>query len=161
MVSRGKMETRPRTCKKAHKVPAPCHLKLVTCYPSPDISIVRILSYPTSTVPAMTSIRKGTDTVNKREQLAQWTSLVADTGDLDMIAELAPEDATTNPSLLLAAARDERYRPMLQQAADLCRTLGHGDEMDWLTDCFACLAGLAYLACLSAISCVAMRLGDY
>ncbi|WP_414631552.1 transaldolase family protein, partial [Alcanivorax sp. UBA3183] len=70
--------------------------------------------------------------MNKREQLAQWTSLVADTGDLDMIAELAPEDATTNPSLLLAAARDERYRPMLQQAADLCRTLGHGGEMDWL-----------------------------
>ena len=71
--------------------------------------------------------------MNKREQLAQWTSLVADTGDLDMIAELAPEDATTNPSLLLAAARDERYRPLLQQAADLCRTLGHGGEMDWLT----------------------------
>jgi len=40
-------------------------------------------------VPALTL--KGTDTVNKREQLAQWTSLVADTGDLDMIAELAPE----------------------------------------------------------------------
>ncbi|WP_290538638.1 transaldolase [Alcanivorax sp.] len=88
---------------------------------------------------------KGTDTVNKREQLAQWTSLVADTGDLDMIAELAPEDATTNPSLLLAAARDERYRPMLQQAADLCRTLGHDGEMDWLTDCYACLAGQAIL----------------
>ena len=35
---------------------------------------------------------KGTDTVNKREQLAQWTSLVADTGDLDMIAELDPLD---------------------------------------------------------------------
>ncbi len=83
--------------------------------------------------------------MNKREQLAQWTSLVADTGDLDMIAELAPEDATTNPSLLLAAARDERYRPLLQQAADLCRTLGHGGEMDWLTDCYACLAGQAIL----------------
>ena len=41
---------------------------------------------------------KGTDTVNKREQLAQWTSLVADTGDLEMIAQLHPEDATTNPS---------------------------------------------------------------
>ncbi len=77
---------------------------------------------------------KGTDTVNKREQLAQWTSLVADTGDLEMIAQLRPEDATTNPSLLLAAARDERYRDLLQQAADLCRTLGPQGEMDWLTD---------------------------
>jgi len=88
---------------------------------------------------------KGTDTVNKREQLAQWTSLVADTGDLEMIAQLHPEDATTNPSLLLAAARDERYRDLLQQAADLCRTLGHQGEMDWLTDTYACLAGQAIL----------------
>jgi len=83
--------------------------------------------------------------VNKREQLAQWTSLVADTGDLDMIAQLEPEDATTNPSLLLAAARDPRYRDLLQQAADLCRTLGHEGEMDWLTDTYACLAGQAIL----------------
>ena len=83
--------------------------------------------------------------MNKREQLAQWTSLVADTGDLDMIASLAPEDATTNPSLLLAAARDERYRHLLEQAADLTRTLGHDGEIDWLTDTCACLAGQAIL----------------
>lgn len=83
--------------------------------------------------------------MNKREQLAQWTSLVADTGDLEMIAQLQPEDATTNPSLLLAAARDERYRDLLQQAADLSRALGHQGEMDWLTDTYACLAGQAIL----------------
>ncbi|MCG8393320.1 MAG: transaldolase [Pseudomonadales bacterium] len=83
--------------------------------------------------------------MNKREQLAQWTSLVADTGDLDMIASLAPEDATTNPSLLLAAARDERYRHLLELAADLTRTLGHDGEIDWLTDTCACLAGQAIL----------------
>ena len=83
--------------------------------------------------------------MNKREQLAQWTSLVADTGDLDMIAALAPEDATTNPSLLLAAAKDERYRGLLEQAATLCEELGHKGEMDWLTDICACLSGQAIL----------------
>ena len=83
--------------------------------------------------------------MNKREQLAQWTSLVADTGDLDMIAALAPEDATTNPSLLLAAARDDRYRDLLQQAAELASALGHAGELDWLTDTSACLAGQAIL----------------
>ncbi|MGB1466600.1 transaldolase [Alcanivorax nanhaiticus] len=85
------------------------------------------------------------ETVNKREQLAQWTSLVADTGDLDMIAALAPEDATTNPSLLLAAARDERYRELLDQAAELTRALGHAGDINWLTDTSACLAGQAIL----------------
>lgn len=83
--------------------------------------------------------------MNKREQLAQWTSLVADTGDLDMIAALAPEDATTNPSLLLAAARDERYRELLEQAVELTTALGHKGELDWLTDTSACLAGQAIL----------------
>ena len=47
---------------------------------------------------------------SKREQLEQWTTVVADTGDLDRIAELRPHDATTNPSLLLAAVRDEQER---------------------------------------------------
>ena len=83
--------------------------------------------------------------MNNREQLAQWTSLVADTGDLDMIANVAPEDATTNPSLLLAAAREARYQPLLEQAASLCRSLGQSGKIDWLTDTAACLAGQAIL----------------
>lgn len=83
--------------------------------------------------------------MNKRDQLAQWTTLVADSGDLNKITALAPEDATTNPSLLLAAARDPHYRPLLDQAAELCRDLGHAGELDWLTDACACLAGQAIL----------------
>ena len=41
---------------------------------------------------------------SKLEQLKQFTTVVADTGDLDAIARLQPVDATTNPSLLLKAA---------------------------------------------------------
>ena len=54
--------------------------------------------------------------ISKRQQLEQWTTVVADTGDLERIAALRPHDATTNPSLLLAAARDQRYRHLLDQA---------------------------------------------
>ncbi len=38
---------------------------------------------------------------SKLEQLKQFTTVVADTGDLDAITRLKPVDATTNPSLLL------------------------------------------------------------
>ena len=41
---------------------------------------------------------------SKLEQLKQFTTVVADTGDLDAITRLKPVDATTNPSLLLKAA---------------------------------------------------------
>ncbi|EKF72996.1 transaldolase B [Alcanivorax hongdengensis A-11-3] len=83
--------------------------------------------------------------MDKRAQLEQWTTLVADTGDLDKIADLQPEDATTNPSLLLAAAREPRYQHLLEQARTLCADLGHAGELDWLTDTYACLAGQAIL----------------
>ena len=82
---------------------------------------------------------------NQRQQLEQWTTVVADTGDLEMIAGLRPHDATTNPSLLLAAARDERYRYLLAQARELAREMGHGDDLAWCSDAFACVAGQAVL----------------
>ncbi len=42
---------------------------------------------------------------SKLEQLKRYTTVVADTGDLDAIARLQPVDATTNPSLLLATRK--------------------------------------------------------
>ena len=84
--------------------------------------------------------------ISKRQQLEQWTTVVADTGDLERIAELRPHDATTNPSLLLAAARDERYRHLLDQARELARELGHEGDLTWCTDAFACVAGQAVLS---------------
>lgn len=52
----------------------------------------------------------------KLDQLKQFTTVVADTGDLDAIARLKPVDATTNPSLLLKAAALPRYADLLDQA---------------------------------------------
>ncbi|MFC4860745.1 transaldolase [Pseudomonas sp. JS3066] len=53
---------------------------------------------------------------SKLDQLKQYTTVVADTGDLDAIARLKPVDATTNPSLLLKAAAMPRYAELLDKA---------------------------------------------
>jgi transaldolase len=58
---------------------------------------------------------------SKLEQLKQFTTVVADTGDLDAIARLQPVDATTNPSLLLKAAALPRYADHLQAAMSNCQ----------------------------------------
>ncbi len=55
--------------------------------------------------------------MNQLDQLKQWTKVVADTGDFQSMAEYQPQDATTNPSLILAASKDEKYRHLVEQAA--------------------------------------------
>jgi transaldolase len=50
------------------------------------------------------------------ESLQRWSVIVADTGDLAAIERFRPQDATTNPSLILASARDPRYRPLVEAA---------------------------------------------
>ncbi len=52
------------------------------------------------------------------ESLKRHSIVVADTGDIDAIARWKPQDATTNPSLLLAAAQDARYRHLANADAD-------------------------------------------
>ncbi len=54
--------------------------------------------------------------MNQLEQLKQFTTIVADTGDFQSIASFAPQDATTNPSLILKAVQKESYRHLLEQA---------------------------------------------
>src|SRR5437667_3197531 len=53
------------------------------------------------------------------ESLCKHSVVVADTGDIDAVARWKPQDATTNPSLLLASAADPRYRPRLERAMAL------------------------------------------
>lgn len=55
-------------------------------------------------------------TMNQLEALKQFSVVVADTGDLEAIERLRPQDATTNPSLLLKSAQDPRYQGLLAQA---------------------------------------------
>lgn len=52
----------------------------------------------------------------KLEQLRALTTVVADTGDIKDISKYQPEDATTNPSLILKAAQIAEYAPLIDQS---------------------------------------------
>jgi len=81
--------------------------------------------------------------MNQLEKLQQFTTLVADTGDIESIRRYQPEDATTNPSLLLKAVSLPHYEPLLQQARKFAEAHG-GDtrtQLDNATDKLAVLIG--------------------
>jgi transaldolase len=54
--------------------------------------------------------------MNSLESLKQHTIVVADTGDVEAIAEFRPQDATTNPSLLYNAAQKPQYAHLVEEA---------------------------------------------
>jgi transaldolase len=54
--------------------------------------------------------------VSQLEQIRKLTTIVCDTGDIDAIKKHRPTDATTNPSLILAAAQKPQYRHLIDEA---------------------------------------------
>lgn len=54
--------------------------------------------------------------MNQLEQLRQYTTVVADTGDFQTMKAFAPQDATTNPSLILKAVQKTDYQSLLEKA---------------------------------------------
>ena len=54
--------------------------------------------------------------MNQLDQLKQFTTVVADTGDFESIRQFSPQDATTNPSLIFKAVSQPEYAPLLDQA---------------------------------------------
>jgi transaldolase len=60
------------------------------------------------------------------DSLKKYTTVVADTGDIQAIAQYRPQDATTNPSLLFHAAQMPAYRKLVDQASDLAQEHGGG-----------------------------------
>jgi len=56
------------------------------------------------------------------QELQKCTTIVADTGDIDAIAVHRPQDATTNPCLILKAASLPRYNSLVQDAISAART---------------------------------------
>jgi len=53
--------------------------------------------------------------MNQLEQLKQYTTIVADTGDFQAIQAFTPQDATTNPSLIFKAVQKAEYKPLLEK----------------------------------------------
>ncbi|EBO9655490.1 transaldolase [Salmonella enterica subsp. enterica] len=58
------------------------------------------------------------------EKLKEVTTVVADSGDITAIREYHPEDATTNPSLILKATAQPLYRPLIEQAIEWANEQG-------------------------------------
>ena len=54
--------------------------------------------------------------VSQLDQLKQFTKVVADTGDFATLKDYAPQDATTNPSLILKAAQMPGYKSLVEAA---------------------------------------------
>ncbi|MCC4800884.1 transaldolase [Enterovibrio norvegicus] len=64
----------------------------------------------------------------KLEQLRKLTTVVADTGDIDAIAKYQPQDATTNPSLILKAADIPEYAPLIDDAIAYAKAMSQDTE---------------------------------
>ncbi len=74
--------------------------------------------------------------MNRLEALKQMSIVVADTGDIQSIAEYRPQDATTNPSLLYKAAQMPAYRHLVEDALNFGKQQGMDSEtrMRWTLD---------------------------
>ncbi|KQV87020.1 transaldolase [Pelomonas sp. Root1237] len=68
--------------------------------------------------------------MNQLDQLKTLTTVVADTGNFLQLAQFAPRDATTNPSLILKAVQSPDYAPLLKEAVEAHR----GKPLDEIVD---------------------------
>ena len=79
--------------------------------------------------------------MNQLDQLKQFTTVVADTGNFKQLAAFAPRDATTNPSLILKAVQQADYAPLLTDTVAAHR----GMPLDQIVDQVLVRFGLAIL----------------
>jgi transaldolase len=81
------------------------------------------------------------------ESLRQYTTVVADTGDIEAIAQYRPQDATTNPSLLFQAAQMPAYRHLVEEASEEASEQGgvHQRMAEEFIDCLFVLFGCEIL----------------
>ena len=70
--------------------------------------------------------------MNQLDALKQFNTVVADTGDFKQLAQFQPQDATTNPSLILKAVQKAEYAPLLAQTVERFRAKPLDEVMDRL-----------------------------
>ncbi len=68
--------------------------------------------------------------MNQLDQLKRHTTVVADTGNFKQLAQFAPRDATTNPSLILKAVQQPEYAPLLAEVVAAHRGMSLPDVID-------------------------------
>lgn len=77
-------------------------------------------------------------TMNQLDFLKQHTTVVADTGDFHQMQQFQPQDATTNPSLILKAVQKPEYAPLLKETVAQIGTKDLSKTMDHLLVRFGC-----------------------
>ena len=68
--------------------------------------------------------------MSQLDTLKQYTTVVADTGDFHQLAQFKPQDATTNPSLILKAVQQPDYAPLLAETVAAHRGLAQDQVVD-------------------------------
>ena len=76
--------------------------------------------------------------MNQLDSLKQFTTVVADTGDFKQLGQFKPQDATTNPSLILKAVQKADYEPLLASTVSRFRGRPLDETMDRLLVRFGC-----------------------
>lgn len=74
--------------------------------------------------------------MNQLEQLKQFTQVVADTGNFQSIQQYAPQDATTNPSLILKAVQLPEYQPLVKAVLEKHAEVPLDEKMNQLLVAF-------------------------
>ena len=76
--------------------------------------------------------------MNQLAALKQFTTVVADTGDFKQLAQYKPQDATTNPSLILKAVQKPDYQPLMTSVVNQFKGRALDEVMDRLLVRFGC-----------------------
>ena len=76
--------------------------------------------------------------MNQLEALKQFSTVVADTGDFKQLAQFKPQDATTNPSLILKAVQKPEYQPLMAAVVNKFKAKALDEVMDRLLVRFGC-----------------------
>ena len=76
--------------------------------------------------------------MNQLDALKQFTTVVADTGDFKQLGQFKPQDATTNPSLILKSVQKPDYAPLLASTVRQFRGRAIDEVMDRLLVRFGC-----------------------
>ncbi len=79
-----------------------------------------------------------TQPMTQLEALKSLTTVVADTGDFHQLAAFQPQDATTNPTLILKAVQKREYAHLLQEVVERNRSLSLEETVDRLLVRFGC-----------------------
>ncbi|ENZ8716942.1 transaldolase [Klebsiella aerogenes] len=73
--------------------------------------------------------------MNQLDTLKSYTVVVADTGDIESIKKFSPQDATTNPSLVLKAAQLPQYQALIADAIGKARRQGGSEQTQLINAC--------------------------